>query len=147
VPTVRRGRSVAADVEDVWKLLSDPERLPEWWPGAQRVEEVEEGAWTLVLSTPRGKQVRADYSLVDSEPLRELLWRQEVEESPFERIMSESLTRFALEPEDDSTHVTMSNRIRLRGFSHFGVVQVRLAARRQLDGALEGLQSALEAPG
>lgn len=138
---------MAAGVEDVWRLLTEPERLTEWWPGAHRVEEVEPGAWTLVLATPRGKQVRADYSLVESEPLRELVWRQEVEETPFERIMSESLTRFALQAEDGTTHVAMSNRIRLRGFSRFGAVQVRLAARRHLDGALAGLQSVLGAPG
>lgn len=138
---------MAAGVEDVWELLIEPERLIEWWPAAHRVEEVEADAWTLVLSTPRGKQVRADYSLVDSDPLRELVWRQEVQETPFERIMSESLTRFALEPEDGATHVTMSNRIRLRGFSHFGALQVRLAARRHVDRALEGLQSVLGAPG
>lgn len=47
MPTVTRGRSVEAGVEDVWRLLSDPERLPEWSPGARRVEDVEAGAWTL----------------------------------------------------------------------------------------------------
>jgi hypothetical protein len=36
--------------------------------------------------------------------------------------------------------VTISVRHRPRGFARFGFVQLRLAARRQLDGALDGLE-------
>jgi uncharacterized protein YndB with AHSA1/START domain len=141
VPTVTRERSVPAPPEAVWEVVADAYRLPGWWPGVSRVEDVEPGAWTMVLSSPRGKTVRADYSLEAADPPRELRWRQEVEESPFERIMSESLTRIALEGDDESTRVSMSTRIKLRGFSRFGAIQVRRATRRQLDGALDGLRS------
>ena len=135
--------SVSASPGDVWRLISDPWRLPAWWPGVQRVEEATELAWTKVLGSPRGKTVRADYTLVDSEPERRLVWRQEVEESPFERILAESLTEIGLEPDDGYTRVRMVARMKLRGFARFGSFQVRRAAGRQLSAALDGIEAAV----
>src|SRR5918992_2793804 len=83
---VREETLVPAPPEEVWGLVSDPARLPLWWPGVTRVEEASDEAWTTVLSSPKGKSVRVDHSLVDAEPGRRVVWRQEVEESPFERI-------------------------------------------------------------
>ena len=141
MPTIRRSRTIGAAPEEVWRVVSDPERLPAWWPGVQRVEEVSADAWTNVLASPRGKTVRADYTLVDVEPLRRLTWRQEVEESPFERIMWESLTHLELEElKDEQTRVELTGRVKLRGFSRFGGIQVRRAIGRQLTEALEGLE-------
>jgi uncharacterized protein YndB with AHSA1/START domain len=142
VPVITRERTVPAPPEEVWEVVTDPYRLPTWWPGVTRVEDVEPGAWTMVLSSPRGKAVRADYSLESSEPLREQIWRQELEESPFERIMSSSLTRIGFEAEGSATRVRMRAEIKLRGFARFGGVQVRRASGRLLDGALDGLSSA-----
>ena len=127
----------------MWRLISDPWRLPAWWPGVQRVEEATETTWTKVLASPRGKTVRADYTLVDSEPEQRLVWRQEMEESPFERILAESLTEIGLEPDDGSTKVRMVARMKLRGFARFGSLQVRRAAARQLGAALDGIEAAL----
>jgi uncharacterized protein YndB with AHSA1/START domain len=141
VPTVSRTRTVRAAPEEVWRVLSDPERLPGWWPGVQRVEDASPEAWTTVLGSPRGKTVRADYTLAEAERPSRLVWRHEVEESPFERILRESHTEIELDPEPDgATRVTISVRHRPRGFARFGFVQLRLAARRQLDGALDGLE-------
>ena len=122
--------------------MSDPQRLPQWWPGVQRVEEASPEAWTTVLSSPRGKSVRADYTLVESEPLRRLVWRHEVAESPFERILRESLTELVLEPDgSDVTEVGLTLRQRPRGFARLGLIQLRQAAVRQAEGALEGLDA------
>ena len=141
---VSRSRTVTAPPGDVWQLVSDPHRLPAWWPGVQRVEEASPEAWTKVLSSPRGKTVRADYTLLESEPERRLVWRQEVDESPFERILSESTTEIELGPGGEgSTEVELTTRMRLRGFARLGVLQVRRAAGRQLDEALAGLEAAL----
>jgi uncharacterized protein YndB with AHSA1/START domain len=79
---------VQATPEEVWGLVSDPARLPQWWPGVTRVEEASADAWTTVLSSPKGKSVRIDYSRLEAEPERRVVWRQEVEESPFERILA-----------------------------------------------------------
>ncbi len=147
-----RARIVDAAPEAVWRLVSDPDRLPEWWPGVQRVEDVSPGAWTKVLVSPRGKTVRADYSLVEADGPRRLTWRQEVAESPFERVLSESLTDIEIDPSDlreeasadpVSTRVQLRVRMRLRGFARFGGLQIRRATRRQLEAALEGLDAAL----
>ncbi|HEY6694173.1 MAG TPA: SRPBCC family protein [Solirubrobacteraceae bacterium] len=48
MPTVADHATSAAPPEDVWKLLYDPSRFPEWWPGMQRVElGADEGDFTF----------------------------------------------------------------------------------------------------
>ena len=127
--------------EEVWRAVSDPDRLPTWWPGVTRVEEVTAESWTTVLMSPKGKAVRADYTRVKAEEPRLLTWRHEVEESPFERILTESTTAVTLEPEDGgSTKITLTTRYSPRGFARLGFAQMRRAAGKQLDGALEGLE-------
>ena len=139
--TVSRARSIRAGADALWAVITDPDHLPRWWPGVTRVENVTPGAWTKVLRAPKaGKAVRADYSLVESEPLERLTWRHEVEESPFERILSESVTEMELEPVDEGTRVTLTARLKPRGFSRFGGMQIRRATARQLSGALDGLE-------
>jgi uncharacterized protein YndB with AHSA1/START domain len=132
---------VQATPEEVWGLVSDPARLPQWWPGVTRVEEATEDAWTTVLASPKGKSVRVDYSRVETEPERRLVWRQEVEESPFERILAGSTTEVALAPDADGTRVTVSLDQRPRGWARFAPLQFRAAGRRQVKGALAGLDS------
>jgi uncharacterized protein YndB with AHSA1/START domain len=142
---VSRTRRIQASAEEVWRVLSDPYRLPAWWPGVERVEEVSEAAWTKVLRAPRaGKAVRADYSVADVEPLRRMSWRHEVAESPFERLMSEALYSFDLRPDDGATTVVVAARVRLRGLSRLGALQVRHATGRRLQEALEGLAAVVE---
>jgi uncharacterized protein YndB with AHSA1/START domain len=143
--TVSRARSVRAGAEALWAVITDPDHLPRWWPGVTRVEDVTAGAWTKVMRSPKaGKAVRADYSLVESEPLSRLTWRHEVEESPFERLMTEALYEFELSPEDGSTGVRLTARMKLRGMSRLGGWQIRRATRRRLDEALEGLAAIVE---
>jgi carbon monoxide dehydrogenase subunit G len=141
--TVIRARELAVPAEAIWQLVSDPQRLHAWWPGVQRVEEATPQAWTTVLASPTGKTVRADYTLLESQHERLLSWRQEVEESPFERILAESTTALELEPERDTTRVTLTTRLRARGFARFGFWQLRRATARQLEAALDGLEAAL----
>ena len=145
MPTVRGERALAASREAVWAVVRDPERLPEWWPWVIRVEEACAEAWTAVMESPRGKSLRADYTVLESVAPERLVWRHELEESPFERIMSDSRYQLVLEPAPGGTTVKLSHRTRLRGFSRFGVIQVRLAGRRTLAGALEGLAHLAEA--
>jgi carbon monoxide dehydrogenase subunit G len=142
---VSRAAELGASPEDVWRVLSDPHRLPAWWPGVERVEEVSAGAWTKVLRASKAaKAVRADFTLEDVEPLQGLSWRQEVEESPFERIMSEARYHFELRPDGERTRVGVTARVKLRGFSRLGYLQVRHATARRLDEALDGLAELVE---
>ena len=143
MPRVEKNRTIGASPEEIWELVSDPYHLPRWWPGVERVEEVSELAWTTVLLTPKGRTVRADYSHVSAQEPERLSWRQEVEESPFERIMSEAITELSLEPAGAETLVRLEAHISLRGFSRLGVFQVGRATAGQLEGALEGIEQAL----
>jgi uncharacterized protein YndB with AHSA1/START domain len=144
MPTVSRRRVVAAIPEHVWAVVADPERLPEWWPNVMRVEEADGKAWTTVLTSPKGgRALRADYTLVASEHPRRRSWRHEVAASPFERVLTESVTDVRLEPVADGTEVAISEQMGLRGLSRLGGGQVKRATRRKLDGALDGLERVL----
>ena len=135
MPTVTRERAMEAPREKVWALARDPQHMPRWWPSVSRVEEADEEAWTAL---------RADYRVLESVEPERLVWRHEIEESPFERIMSDSRYQMVLEPEGEGTRVTLAHRTRLRGFARFGVIQVRLATRKTLERALEGLATLAE---
>ena len=145
--TVRRKRTVAAAPDAVWDLVSDPHSLPRWWPQVQRVEDVTGDAWTKVLRTPRGRTVRADYTRVEWRPPNRIVWRQEVEESPFEAILDEAVTTVAVEAAGGAeTRVELTTEQELRGRYRFGGFMLRRATRKQLDEALDGIERAVGAP-
>ena len=141
--TVKRRRTVQAAPAAVWELVSDPHHLPRWWPQVQRVEEVTDDAWTKVLRSPKGKTVRADYTRVEADPGRRVVWRQEVEESPFEAILNEAVTTVSLEPEQAATRVELRADQELAGRYRFGGFLLKRATRRQLDEALDGIERAV----
>jgi uncharacterized protein YndB with AHSA1/START domain len=140
---VRRERTLSAAPAEVWGVVSDPARLPQWWPGVARVEEASPEAWTNVLSSIKGKTVRADYTRLEYEELRRLLWRHDVEGSPFERILALSTTELVLDSEDGRTRVRIAVRHHPRGWARLSPFQLRAAAARQAEGALEGLAQLL----
>ena len=140
MPTTRRTRFVGAGPEDVWRVVADPDHLPRWWPRVRRVESVAGERWTKVLGTAKGKSVRADEHLVESEAPRRRTWTQDLEESPFERMFREVSTEIVLEPEAGGTRVTVALHQRLRGINRFGGFLVRRASGRVLDEALDGLE-------
>jgi uncharacterized protein YndB with AHSA1/START domain len=138
---VKRETVVPVPPEEVWRLVSDPARLPQWWPGVTRVEEASTDAWTTVLSSPKGKAVRVDYSLVEAEPERRVVWRQEVDESPFERILASATTEIALAEDAEGTRVAVALDQKPRGWARFAPLQFRSAGVRQVQGALDGLRA------
>jgi carbon monoxide dehydrogenase subunit G len=130
---------VAAPPQTVWATASDPHHLPRWWPRVTRVEQVDGRGFTEVLQTDKGRPVRAAFR--QRERRAPELWRfsQEVDGTPFERILSASETVVRLEPAAAGTRVTLELRQRLRGSARLGAFLVRRAARRQLDDALSRL--------
>ena len=141
---VRRERVVAAEPAEVWRVVSDPTRLAAWWPGVSRVEEASGEAWTTVLVSRTGKSVRADYTLVEAEEPERVRWRHEVAESPFERLLRDSTTEIALAPAaGGGTKVRLTLDQRPRGWARFSPFQLRAAARRQAEAALDGLAELL----
>jgi uncharacterized protein YndB with AHSA1/START domain len=136
----RRTRTIQAAPQRVWEVLEDPHHMPRWWPGVTRMEGVEEDRWTQVFKTKRGRPVRMDFRLLASEPPWQRAWEQEIAGSPFERVLSESVTEVVLEPEGSGTKVTIAQRQRLRGYSRTGGFMLRRATAKKLGEALEGLE-------
>jgi uncharacterized protein YndB with AHSA1/START domain len=142
VPTARRSRIIAAPVQELWEVICDPHHLPRWWPRVNRVEDVEDDAFTEVMRTAKGKLVRADFRLVRSdERAHSLAWQQQLEGTPFARLLSSAETQVSLEPAADGTSVTIELRQTLSGFfPRFGGFMVRRAAAATLEEALSGLE-------
>jgi uncharacterized protein YndB with AHSA1/START domain len=184
---VQRTRTVAASREELWDVLGDPHHLPRWWPRVNRVEAVtlkdpseqlagegqlagEVNAFTEVLMGSSGKIVRADFTLLTTERLSRIAWAQEVEGTPFARVLKSAETEITLAgtseladvPNRDGatvaagapmTQVTIELRQELQGFrgestlslrmsgiSRFGSPLVRRAAAATIVEALDGLE-------
>jgi uncharacterized protein YndB with AHSA1/START domain len=141
VPRVSRSRAIAASPEQVWRTVCDPRHLPRWWPRVQRVESVSDDRFTEVLTTDKGRAVRADFRVLESTAPEVRRWSQDVDGTPFERLLHSAETEVRLVPDGaDGTRVTLSIRQRLRGVGALGGFLVRRAARKQADDALDALQ-------
>jgi uncharacterized protein YndB with AHSA1/START domain len=138
--TTRRARTIAAQPERVWEIIEDPHHMPRWWPGVTRMEGVSEDSWTQVFMTKKGRGVRVDFNLLESEPPHRRSWEQEIAGTPFDRVLDESIIAVELEPMQEGTRVTIEQRQKLRGYSKTGGFMLRRATRTKLDEALDGLQ-------
>jgi uncharacterized protein YndB with AHSA1/START domain len=139
VPSAKRSRTLPAPPEELWELIADPHHLPRWWPGVERVEGVQDGRFTQVFKTKRGRPVRADFRVVASEAPTTRAWEQEVLGTPFERVLSASVIEVQLMPAAGGTEVTLSHEQKLRGYSRTGGFLLRRATATRLDEALDGL--------
>jgi uncharacterized protein YndB with AHSA1/START domain len=159
VPTAHLSRTIAAPADELWLLIRDPHHLPRWWPRVTRVEDVEGDAFTEVMRTTKGRLIRADFNVVQSdEEQRALCWSQRVEGTPFGRLLKSAETEVRLTPVDaasaatpapDGSHgnsgvateVTIELRQSLTGFfPRFGGFMVRRAAAATIEQALDGLE-------
>jgi uncharacterized protein YndB with AHSA1/START domain len=136
---VLRSRRVAASPEAVWQILSDPHHLPRWWPGVARVEDVSADRFTEVIPTKRGKPMRLDFRVVESVAPVRRMWTQELEATPFERLLTAWTTTISLEPDGDGCIVTLDEHQQLRGTFRAGLLLQRRPARKRLESALAGL--------
>jgi uncharacterized protein YndB with AHSA1/START domain len=159
MPTATRTRKIAAPAEQLWDVISDPNHLPRWWPRVTRVEGVFDGSFTEVMKTKKGKTMRADFEIVESDELeRRVRWNQQIEGTPFAGVLSSSETELRLEaPEQSSgaTEVTIEMRQVLSqgwepnmrvlrkmmpGGGGLGARLVRKAAMETIAEALDGLE-------
>ncbi len=138
MPTTQRTRTLAAEPGEVWRVVGDLHHLPRWWPRVTRVEGVETGAFTMVMQTDKGRIVRADFRIA-SRGARDWRWEQELEGTPFERVLAAAEIAVAVEDADGSARVTVTMTQTLRGMSRFGGVMVRRATKKILDEALDNL--------
>ncbi|MDQ6914493.1 MAG: SRPBCC family protein [Actinomycetota bacterium] len=142
MPRTSRTRTVACDPAEIWAVVADPHHFPRWWPRVERVEAVDGGRWTKVFMTRKGRPVRADFEVLESREPAVRAWRQELEDSPFERVLGDAVTEVHIEPAGAGAEVTISQRQKLRGMARLGGLLVRRATGRVLDEALDGLERA-----
>jgi uncharacterized protein YndB with AHSA1/START domain len=143
MPRVRARRVVASDPETVWRLVGDPNQLSRWWPRTVRVEGVTGRAFTIVMTSSRGREVRADQRVLADERLRRRAWALEVAGTPFESVFASSETEVSLAPAPGGTEVSLELHQRLRGPSRLGGLLVRRSGRRQLRAALAAVAAEL----
>ena len=148
MPTTRVSRTLAVPPQAVWELVADPWHQARWWPRVSRMEAVGDGRFTQVMISARGRAVRVDFRVVETAAPRLLRWEQELEGTPFERLLAEAETAIELAPADGAaaTSVTIELRQRLLGWSRLVPFLFKRAARRQLAEALAGLDAALSPP-
>jgi len=141
MPTTRVHRTIPATPEEIWVTVRDPHHQPRWWPRVERVEAVAGGHFTQVLKSDRGRSVRADFRMGRTDKPVRVVWEQMVDDTPFEGVLRMAEIEIRLEAAGDgATKVTLEQRAKLRGLSRFGPFLVRKAARKQLRGALDGLE-------
>ena len=152
MPRVARSRLITAAPEDVWRLVSDPSNLPRWWPRTTRVEAVREtgggkrSRWTKVLLTRRGSVVRADFRSTSSAKGEGFAWEQELENTPFEKLLRSNRMSISLIADAAGTTVTLESEQVMRGLSKLGGPMASRAARRTLTEALAALDRSLAEP-
>ena len=135
-----RSRPLESPPEAVWEVVSDPHHLPRWWPGVARVEDVHGARFTEVIPTRRGRPVRLDFVVVESDPPRRRAWSQELTGTPFERLLRSWTTTITLAPaSDDGCIVTLEEHQQLRGSFRAGLLLQRRPAARRVESALTGL--------
>jgi uncharacterized protein YndB with AHSA1/START domain len=166
MPTARCSRTIAASQTQLWELIGDPHHLPRWWPRVKRVEDVDAAAFTEVMSTAKGRSVRADFRVVEVQRPDRLKFAQQIEGTPFAKVLKSAETEVRLEPvaapgpghpvapaaagseqpgaagpEQPATLVTLELRQSLTGFfPRFGGYMFRRAATSTLEEALDGLE-------
>ncbi len=146
-----RTRQLLATPADVWEVISDPMQMTQWWPGVARVEGVEEDQFTLVFQSKRKRPVRMDFRVLASdapgtggEASGHRAWEQEVQGTPFERVLDSSITEILLDPAHGrTTQVTIAQVQKLRGYSRTGALMLRRATEKRLGQALDALERIL----
>ena len=94
---VTRSRTVAAAPERVWAVVGEPRALARWWPRVERVKAITADGWTTVLRSDRGRAVRADWRLDGQEVAHRRAWAQEIEGTPFAKVLAERRVEVVLE--------------------------------------------------
>jgi uncharacterized protein YndB with AHSA1/START domain len=114
-----RERSIPASAGQVWDVVSDARRLPEWYVRADKVEVLSGeglGRRQRLISQWQGRPSEVDQVVTVFEPERELEWRHEAERldgRPAPRFSAETVVSIRLTPETQAvTRVTVASRQR-----------------------------------
>lgn len=138
---VQREAVVDAAPADVWRLVDDLARLPEWFTFAERVELLEGeglGRRQRIYGLWGKKQSEIDQLVTAHEPERLLEWRHEAERlngKPAPRFAAETRFSIRLEPDGTGTRVVLHSHQDAAGPLR-GLV-LRTLGRRQIRDHLE----------
>ena len=110
-----RSARVAAPADAVWPVVSEADRIPEWFTFAERVEVLsgdgvgqrrrQHGKWS-------GKPAEVDQEIVEYQPERVLAWchlAERVAGRPAPRFAASTEFRIELEPADGATVVRLTS--------------------------------------
>jgi uncharacterized protein YndB with AHSA1/START domain len=96
LPSLHDSTVSAASPEDVWKLLYDPSRFPEWWAGIETVEVTGDSEYTIY---PAGYP---DF------PMAQLLDTQQVDQRvTVSCLVSDLRFEWRLEPAGEGTRISV----------------------------------------
>ena len=104
------------------------------------MESVDSDRFTQVFKTKKGRPVRIDFRVLESDAPSQRTWEQEIVGTPFERVLNESVIEITLKPAEGGTEITIRQQQRLRGYSRTGGFLLKRATRSKLDEALDGLE-------
>lgn len=133
----------------MFSVVSDPRRLPEWWPRVVRVEDVagpagaERTRWTCVLAADSGRMLRLDYRCSDSSRPSRYEWEHELEGTAFEKHLVRQAIRIGIDPEGEGSRVTLTAVHALRGTAKLAGFAMKKGQKELLDAALSGLGAAV----
>jgi uncharacterized protein YndB with AHSA1/START domain len=116
---ISRERTMAAPAARVWEVVSEADRLPEWYARAGSVEVLAGaglGRRQRIRSQWRGQDSEVDQLITAFEPEHLLEWRHEAERldgQPAPRFASETVVRIELEAQgSNTTRVVLESRQR-----------------------------------
>lgn len=135
-------RTLAAPADTVWTTVGDTARIARWWPLVARVESASDHGFTEVLTSKRGKEVRADFRVTAHHRASRLAWELDLEGSPFARIFTVSGYELTLKPSADgaATEVRLQHHVAMAGANRLGAFLAYRSARRTLRQALAALE-------
>ena len=96
MPSFHDTATSSAPPEDVWKLLYDPSRFPDWWAGIGTVDVQDEAQYTMY---PQGYPEFPMAQLLDS--------RQDQHRVTVSCLVSDLRFEWRLQPEGDGTLITV----------------------------------------
>lgn len=130
----------------VYDLVSDPSRLPEWWPRVVRVEDVAGGPgsertrWTSVLGADSGRMLRLDFRCTGATRPDRYEWEHELDGTPYERHLARQAFEVRITGKDEGSEVTLTTVNNLRGAAKVAGFSMKKGQRELIEEALEGLE-------
>lgn len=150
MPTVTRKKTVVATPEQVYDLISDPARLPEWWPRVVRVEHIagrsgtERTRWTCVLAADSGRMLRLDYRCSGATRPGRYEWEHELEGTPYESHLARQSVEARITAAAEGSEIALTTVNALKGTAKIAGFSMKKGQRELLDTALESLAGRFE---